>query len=139
MPALIAFPTGVVNEVESVSVVAIPDALAETAALIWATISEATNSAYVTDVATNRVVEMSLDDASIIKELDLSANGDPGLIDLRAAGDFVYALSPGNGTTNAAVTVVDVSGGKGSMKQVQHFDLGKMGAGKNTQGIAVML
>lgn len=27
---------------------------------------------------------------------------DPGLIDLAAGGDLVYALSPGNGTTEAA-------------------------------------
>ncbi|KAI4713760.1 hypothetical protein J4E89_001207 [Alternaria sp. Ai002NY15] len=108
------------------------------AATCWATISEATNSAFVTDVGVNRVVEMSLDDASIIMQLDLSTNGDPGLIDLRAAGDFVYALSPGNGTTNAAITVLDVSGGQGSMKQVQHFDLGGM-AGKTAQGMAVMM
>ncbi|RYO68881.1 hypothetical protein AA0116_g1068 [Alternaria tenuissima] len=108
------------------------------AATCWATISDATNSAFVTDVGVNRVVEMSLDDASIIKQLDLSANGDPGLIDLRAAGDFVYALSPGNGTTAAAITVLDVSGGQGSMKQVQHFDLSGM-AGKNAQGMAVLM
>jgi len=108
------------------------------AATCWATISDATKSAFVTDVGVNRVVEMSLDDASIIMQLDLSANGDPGLIDLRAAGDFVYALSPGNGTTNAAITVLDVSGGQGSMKQVQHFDLGGM-AGKTAQGMAVMM
>ena len=104
-----------------------------------ATISDATKRAFVTDVAVNHVVEMSIKDASIIKTLDLSANGDPGLIDLRAAGDFVYALSPGNGTTNAAVTVLDVSGGQGSMKQVQHFDLGSMGVGKTAQGMAVLL
>ncbi|KAL1798986.1 hypothetical protein ACET3X_003023 [Alternaria dauci] len=107
-------------------------------ATCWVTISAATNSAFVTDVGVNRVVEMSLDDASIITQLDLSANGDPGLIDLRAAGDFVYALSPGNGTTNAAITVLDVSGGQGSMKQVQHFDLGGM-AGRNAQGMAVLM
>ncbi|KAB2110372.1 hypothetical protein AG0111_0g491 [Alternaria gaisen] len=108
------------------------------AATCWATISDATNSAFVTDVGVNRVVEMSLDDASIIKQLDLSANGDPGLIDLRTAGDFVYALSPGNGTTAAAITVLDVSGGQGSMKQVQHFGLSGM-AGKNAQGMAVLM
>ncbi|CAG5161238.1 uncharacterized protein ALTATR162_LOCUS5988 [Alternaria atra] len=108
------------------------------AATCWATISDTTKSAFVTDVGVNRVVEMSLDDASIIMQLDLSANGDPGLIDLRAAGDFVYALSPGNGTTNAAITVLDVSGGQGSMKQVQHFDLGGV-AGKTAQGMAVMM
>jgi hypothetical protein len=106
-------------------------------ATCWSTISDATNTAYVTDVAVNRVVEMSLDDASIITQLDLSANGDMGLIDLRSAGGFVYALaaSPGNA---AAVTVLDVSGGKGSMKQAQHFALAGL-AGGNAQGMAVLV
>ncbi|KAF2690690.1 hypothetical protein K458DRAFT_426147 [Lentithecium fluviatile CBS 122367] len=107
-------------------------------ATCWATVSGATNTAFVTDVATNRVVEMSLDDASIVSMLDLSANGDAGLIDLRSAGNFVYALSPGNGTTDAAVTVLDVSGGPGSMKQAQHFGLAGM-AGANAQGMAVLV
>ncbi|KAK1561606.1 uncharacterized protein LY79DRAFT_574047 [Colletotrichum navitas] len=104
-------------------------------ATCWATVSPATNTAFVTDVGTNRLVEMSVNDASIKGVLDLSKNGDPGLTDLKAAGRFVYALSPGNGTTNAAITVVDAV----EKKQVQHFDLSKLGAGKNTQGMAVML
>jgi len=106
-------------------------------ATCWVTLSPATGTAFVTDVGVNRLVEMSLQDASVISQLDLSANGDPGLIDLRAAGNFVYALSPGNGTTQAAVTVVDVSGGPGSAKQVQHFELGGM-AGKRSMGMAVL-
>ncbi|KAF2825153.1 hypothetical protein CC86DRAFT_418901 [Ophiobolus disseminans] len=108
------------------------------AATCWATISGATNSAYVTDVAMNRVVEMSLQDASIISQLDLSANGDPGLIDLKSAGNFVYALSPGNATTAAAVTVLDVSGSQGSMKMAQHFELAGI-AGNTAQGMAVLI
>jgi hypothetical protein len=108
------------------------------AATCWATISAATRSAYVTDVAKNRVVEMSLEDASIISQLDLSANGDRGLIDLRSAGSFVYALSPGNATTSAAVTVLDVSGGRGSMKMAQHFGLAGI-AGSTAQGMAVLV
>lgn len=106
-------------------------------ATCWATISKETKSAYVTDVAKNRVVQMSLEDASIIAQLDLSANGDPGLIDLRSAGDFVYALSPGNATIKAAITVLDVSGGQGSMKQAQHFSLDGI-AGSTAQGMAVL-
>ncbi|KAJ9608225.1 hypothetical protein H2200_007213 [Cladophialophora chaetospira] len=106
-------------------------------ATCWATISSVTGSAFVTDVAVNRLIEMSLQDASIISTLDLSSNGDPGLIDLKAAGNFIYALSPGNGTTPAAVTVVDVSGGSGSAKQIQHFDLSGTGVDKNAQGMAV--
>lgn len=108
------------------------------AATCWATISDATRSAFVTDAGMNRIVEMSLDDASIISQLDLSANGDPGLIDLRSAGSFVYALSPGNGTTMAAVTALDVSGGQGSMKIAQHFQLAGI-AGSTAQGMAVLM
>ncbi|KAJ4366493.1 hypothetical protein N0V83_008129 [Neocucurbitaria cava] len=107
-------------------------------ATCWATISSATNSAFVTDAGVNRIVEMNINDASIIGKLDLSANGDPGLIDLKAAGNFVYALSPGNGTTKAAITVLDVSGGQGKMKQVQHFQLDGV-AGPNAQGMAVLV
>ncbi|KIW16325.1 hypothetical protein PV08_06376 [Exophiala spinifera] len=106
-------------------------------ATCWATISKKTGSAFVTDVGVNRLVEMSLTDASILSTTDLSANGDPGLIDLVAAGNFIYALSPGNGTTPAAVSVVDVSGGQGSAKLVQHFSLASMGVGKNAQGMAL--
>lgn len=104
-------------------------------ATCWATVSTATNTAFVADVGTNRLVEMSLTDASILGQIDLSANGDPGLIDLKAAGGFVYALSPGNGTTQAAVTVVNAVG----KQQVQHFQLQALGVGKNAQGMAVLL
>jgi hypothetical protein len=107
-------------------------------ATCWATVSSATNSAFVTDILVNRLVEMSLEDANIIATLDLSANGDSGLTDLVAAGNYVYALSPGNGSTKAAITVLDVSGGQGSMREVQHFELGGL-AGKNAQGMAVLL
>ncbi|KAM0419060.1 hypothetical protein ACHAPT_011999 [Fusarium lateritium] len=107
-------------------------------ATCWVAISPTTKTAFVTDVGRNRLVEMSLDDASIVSELDLSCNGDPGLIDLAAAGNFVYALSPGNGTTKAAVTVVDVSSGSGSARMVQHFELGEM-AGKTAMGMKVLV
>ncbi|MBE3040985.1 hypothetical protein IMZ48_00025 [Candidatus Bathyarchaeota archaeon] len=107
------------------------------AATCWTTISSSTGTAFVTDVSVNHVVEMSLEDASVIDELDLSENGDPGLIDLRASGDFIYALSPGNGTTEAAVTVLDVSGGSGSATMIQHFKLGDM-AGQNSMGMTVL-
>lgn len=107
-------------------------------ATCWATISPATGTAFVTDVLVNHIVEMSLTNASIVSTLDLSANGDPGLIDLKAAGNFMYALAPGNGTTPAAVTAVDVSGGPGSAKIIQHFRLDGMGVDKNAQGMVVL-
>ncbi|OAP57983.1 hypothetical protein AYL99_07073 [Fonsecaea erecta] len=111
--------------------------IAGQSATCWATISPVTGTAFVADVGVNRLVEMSLSDASIISILDLSANGDPGLIDMKAAGNFIYALAPGNGTTPPAVTVLDVSGGPGSAKQVQHFQLASMGVDKQAQGMAV--
>lgn len=104
-------------------------------ATCWSTISPATNTAFVTDVALNRLVEQSLTDASILAEIDLMANGDPGLTDLQAGGKFVYALSPGNGTTQAAITVVDAT----TKQQVQHFGLQMSGVSKNAQSIALLL
>ncbi|PTN52983.1 hypothetical protein C9J98_18000 [Stenotrophomonas panacihumi] len=101
-------------------------------ATCWATVSNATNTAFVTDVATTRLVEMSVTDASIVGQIDLT-NGDPGLIDLKAAGNFIYALSPGNGTTPAAVTVVNAV----NKTQVQHLRL-RHQVSKNAQGMAVL-
>jgi hypothetical protein len=103
-------------------------------ATCWSTISPATGTAFVADVATDRLVEMSLRNASVLSEIDLSANDDPGLIDLVAAGDFVYALSPGSGATQAAVTVVDAVG----KKQVQHLQLESVGLSRTAQGMALL-
>ncbi|KAH6620271.1 hypothetical protein C7974DRAFT_399339 [Boeremia exigua] len=106
-------------------------------ATCWATISTTTDSAFVADAGFARIVEMSTSDATIISELDLSADGDPGFTDLKASGNFVYVLSPGNGTTVASVKVLDISGGQGSMKLVQCFSLDGV-AGQNSQGMAVL-
>lgn len=107
-------------------------------ATCWATISDVTQSAYVTDVAKSRLVEMSLQDARIVKELDFTETGGIGLIDLKAAGNFVYALAPGNGSAPAEIVVFDVSGGQGSMKIAQQFSLD--GIATNTaQGMAVLM
>ncbi|CCF39571.1 hypothetical protein CH063_00028 [Colletotrichum higginsianum] len=104
-------------------------------ATCWVAVSPATNTAFVTDVGTNRLVEMSVTDASIKSVIDLGANNDPGLIDLKASGKFIYALSPGNGTTQPAITVVNAV----SKKQVQHFPLEQLGVGKNAQGMALLV
>jgi hypothetical protein len=87
--------------------------IADQAATCWAAISDVTNSAFVTDVAVNHLVEVNPTTGALIKETKLT-NGNPGMIDLVAAGEFIYALSPGNNATKAAVTVFDVSGGQGS-------------------------
>jgi hypothetical protein len=107
-------------------------------ATCWATVSTSTQSAFVTDVLVDRIVEMSLKDASIISTVDL-ATGDSGLIDLRAAGDFVYALAPNAGEDTAAVTVLDVSGGQGKGKLLQHFTMKNLGVGRNAQGMVALV
>jgi hypothetical protein len=110
-------------------------------ATCWVTISAATGTAFVTDVARNRVVEMSLENASVLSVLDLdlgaAATGDPGLIDLRAAGNFIYALAPGNGTAPGGIAVDDVSRGSGSAVLRQRFGLDGV-AGRNSMGMVVL-
>ncbi|EEA22423.1 hypothetical protein TMatcc_001271 [Talaromyces marneffei ATCC 18224] len=101
-------------------------------ATCWAAYSKKRGSVFVADVIVNRIVEMSALDAHIISTVDLT-NGDPGLIDLKVSGRYVYALSPGNGTTPAAVTVVDSVIGK----EIQHFLVNGLGASKISQGMAI--
>ncbi|KAI2462976.1 hypothetical protein F4781DRAFT_426738 [Annulohypoxylon bovei var. microspora] len=117
--------------------VAAKQAIADQKATCWSAFSKATGSVFVTDVGIPRVLEMSAKDASIISNIDLSAGGDSGFIDLKAAGDFLYVLSPGNATSNAAIIVVDLSAGQGKSKGIQRFDLGAA-AGKSAQGIAIL-
>ncbi|CZT51042.1 uncharacterized protein RSE6_12125 [Rhynchosporium secalis] len=84
-------------------------------ATCWAAFSELTGTTFVTDVAANHLVEIDPTSGDIVKDLELT-NGNPGLIDLVSARRFIYVLSPGNTTVGsaAAVTVFDVSGGRGS-------------------------
>ncbi|CAG9948892.1 unnamed protein product [Clonostachys rosea f. rosea IK726] len=102
-------------------------------ATCWATVNQRTGTGFVTDAVVNRLVEVSLADASVQSSIDLSANGDPGLLDLVSHGKYVYALSGGNGTTEAAIVVVDAI----SKKQVQHQSVAYLGAGKSSAGLAI--
>ncbi|KAM7217324.1 hypothetical protein V8F06_007267 [Rhypophila decipiens] len=111
-------------------------------ATCWATISPLTNTAFVTDVGRNMLIEVGYANAngngelSLLNEIDLSSIGGPdlGLIDLRAAGEFVYALSPGAGTgEEAAINVIHA----GTKQFVQNARLTGVGAGKNSMGMAV--
>jgi hypothetical protein len=102
-------------------------------ATCWAAVSAETKTAFVTDVAVNRLVEMSISDASILSTIDLSANGHSGMIDLKTLGGMLYVLSPGNNATQSAVVVVDAV----AKKQVQVLDLAGLGATNRVQGMAV--
>ncbi|CAI6333001.1 unnamed protein product [Periconia digitata] len=113
----------------------VPDAVA----LCWATISSETGSAWTADVGVNRLLEMSLTTAEVVNDpIDLTQGAsamNPGLIDLRAAGNFVYALAPGNGTSQPAISVVDVV----QRKLVQNAELGALGVRNSAMGMAVLM
>ncbi|KAL2836933.1 hypothetical protein BJY01DRAFT_258511 [Aspergillus pseudoustus] len=102
-------------------------------ATCWASYSATRASVFVTDGTLNRLVELDASDARIVSIANLP-NQDPGYTDLYVDGDIVYALSPGNGTTDAAVAVYDAR----IEKQVQHVSLREYGADKNAAGVAFL-
>lgn len=102
-------------------------------ATCWAAYSVKTNSIFVTDVAVNRLVELDAVDARILRTTSLP-NHDPGLVDLVVVDRLVYALSPGNGTTDAAITVFDIE----KNQQVQHYSLKALGVGPAAMGMAYL-
>jgi hypothetical protein len=108
--------------------------IADQSATCWATISDVTGTAFVTDVAVNHLVEVDTTTGELVNELK-SSNGNPGMIDLESKGNFIYALSPGNATVKAAVTGFDVSGGRGNAKEIQDFAVG--GVTDSAQGMAI--
>ncbi|KAK9367938.1 hypothetical protein V1509DRAFT_624856 [Lipomyces kononenkoae] len=110
--------------------------IANQQATCWTTISTVTKSAFVTDPGLNRIVEMSLTNASIISAINVTVPASDGIIDLKAAGNYIYALSAGNQTE---VVVLDISGGQGSGKVIQHLGLDNMEVGKSAQGMAVLM
>ena len=79
-------------------------------------------------------MEIDTRTGELIKDSQLS-NDNPGMIDLATEGDFVYALSPGNGTVGASVAVFDVSGGRGTARAVQNSAV--PGVPDSAQGMAI--
>jgi hypothetical protein len=103
------------------------------AATCWSAISAATGTGFVADGGMDRLVEIDLKSGAVLSVTDLTSNGDPGLFDMRAQGEFLYALSPGNGSTMPSVTVVEAK----SKKMVQHVGLKGYGVSSYAQGMAV--
>jgi len=102
-------------------------------ATCWSTISQSTGTGFVTDVGVNRLVEMDLETGAVVGEVN-SRNGNPGMLDLQASGVMLYAMAPGNGSTAASVAVFDVSGGRGTGREVQNF--GVQGMDNRAMGMA---
>jgi hypothetical protein len=102
-------------------------------ATCWAVTSSVTGTGFVDDVAVSQLTEIDLSTGAIVSEVN-DGNDNQGMIDMRAVGGRIYALSPGNGTIPAAVTVFDISGGRGTAKSIQNFPVA--GADKNAEGLA---
>lgn len=106
-------------------------------ATCWAAINPATGTGFVTDVGVNHMVEVNLQDGSVIADA-FADNANPGMIDLQVSGDKIYALAPGNGTSSAcSVAVWDISGGEGSAGAVQNFAV--KGADNRAMGMTFVL
>jgi hypothetical protein len=100
-------------------------------ATCWAAYSPKSSSVFVTDVNVNRLVEVDAEDGKVLSIANLPTE-DPGLVDLWVVGNFLYALSPGNGTTDAAVVVYDFD----TENLVQRVSLEHLGAGPSAMGMA---
>lgn len=105
-------------------------------ATCWAAVAPETDSAFVTDVGSKRLVEMSLSDASIRGELDLTGQAAEGFIDLRTSGGLVFVLAAGG---SPQILVIDAKRGINQASLMQGFDITALGAGSNSQGLALLL
>ncbi|KUJ07344.1 uncharacterized protein LY89DRAFT_691807 [Mollisia scopiformis] len=115
--------------------------IADQKATCWATFSSLTSTTFVTDVAVNHLVEVDPSSGQLITEFQ-SQNGNGGMIDLESdqEGGLIFALSPGGGEVGAQgtnVVVFDVSGGKGSVTEMQNFAVQMGVAGGSAQGMAI--
>lgn len=110
--------------------------ITDNVATCWAITSPVSGTGYLNDIVIPHLVEVDLTNGDIVTVVS-NENKGQGMADMRAIGDRIYALSPGNGTGYpAAITVFDVSGGRGSVKSIQNFVID--GADANCEGLAVM-
>ncbi|CUM65833.1 uncharacterized protein PRCAT00003482001 [Priceomyces carsonii] len=126
-----------VNEMNETSRLLFKQEIPKQMATCWAAISSSSNSAFVTDPLVNHIVEMSLTDASILSIINTTNSNDAtGYIDIAAAGDYVYALSPGSKSgSDAEIGVLSVSDSQ-HKSIVQSFKVGEW-AGASAQGLAI--
>ncbi|KAL0634772.1 hypothetical protein Q9L58_006289 [Maublancomyces gigas] len=95
-------------------------------AICWSAFSPVTKSAYLADAGVNRIVEVDGTTGAIVAQVGLT-NGNKGMFDIAASGNFLYALSPTANSTH--IVVMDISGGKGSIKEAQNFEVVGLGLG----------
>lgn len=112
---------------------AIPDQMAS----CWVAVSPVAGSAFVSDPLVNHIVEMSLEDASILSVVNTTdVNDATGYIDLATAGNQLYALSPGSKKDSGAeIAVLSIAEGQ-ERSVIQSLNLGSW-AGSSSQGLAL--
>ena len=112
--------------------------IANQKATCWATFSPATRTVFVTDVGRNTIVEIDPANNGNILQRPILPNKNPGMIDLAAAGKFLYALSPASAsqaTSRTAVLVIDVSRKEAAV--VQDFEV--QGVGSRAMGMTLII
>ena len=98
----------------------------------WTVISSLTKTGFVTDAAVNRLVEIDLVGGDIVQEY-YPPTPFPGMTDMAVSGNFLWALSAGNGTTPPSINTFDLSAGRGQAKFVSTFAI--PGVNANAQGL----
>ncbi|CUM68081.1 uncharacterized protein PRCAT00005796001 [Priceomyces carsonii] len=126
-----------VNEMTQASEILFKQDVPQQMATCWVAISSSSNSAFVTDPLVNHIVEMSLADASIVSVINTTSSNDAtGYIDIAAAGDYVYALSPGSKSgSGAEIGVLSVSDSQ-NKSIIQSLNVNNW-AGSSAQGLAI--
>lgn len=109
-------------QVSTTTAIAVPGQ----AAICWSAYSSVTKSAYLADAGVNRIVEIDTMTGAIVSQLALT-NGNKGMFDIAASGNYLYALSPTASATY--VVVMDISGGRGMIKEAQNFEVVGLGIG----------
>ncbi|KAI9143611.1 hypothetical protein BKA69DRAFT_1060433 [Paraphysoderma sedebokerense] len=90
-------------------------------ATCWVAVSRERKTAFVTDIARNRIVEIDpfSADGAIVQTLDITQGGIGGLIDIAVGGDFLYSFAP----NQTSIVVADISGGRGKSVEKQPLAL----------------
>lgn len=101
----------------------------------FATYSRFTRSVFVSDPGKNVLTELDQKTGDVLATQNVT-NTNPGMTNVVAAGKFVYALSPGNGTSRPAIVVFDASAGQRWAQHIENFEIpGQISAAAHGLGV----
>ena len=99
----------------------------------WSAYSTKTGTGFIADGMVNHITEIDVQTGAIVS-ITNGTNPNFGMDDTISYGDFIYSLAPNTPNASIAVTVFDVSGGRGAIREIQNFLPG--GAHPESQGLA---